>query len=82
MSGINRDREVLRDMGGAFEVEARGSAMGEPFGLVRAASADLSAARVGGEIVARAIDEVPILCGLAARARAVGGIDSPPSSMK
>ena len=37
----------------------------------RSGSAALSAARVGGEIVARAIDEVPILCGLAARARGV-----------
>ncbi|MFO0587226.1 MAG: 3-phosphoshikimate 1-carboxyvinyltransferase [Polyangiaceae bacterium] len=73
--GINPTRtgmlEVLRDMGGSFEVEARGVAMGEPIGLVRAGSSELSAARVGGEIVARAIDEVPILCGLAARARGV-----------
>lgn len=73
--GLNPTRtgmlEVLRDMGGAFEIEAHGEAMGEPFGLVRAGSAALSAARVGGEIVARAIDEVPILCGLAARARGV-----------
>lgn len=71
--GLNVTRtglfDVLRDMGGAFEVEARGHELGEPIGLLRAGSAPLSAARVGGEIVARAIDEIPILCGLAARAR-------------
>jgi 3-phosphoshikimate 1-carboxyvinyltransferase len=71
--GLNPTRtgvlEVLRDMGGAFEVEGRGEELGEPIGLVRAASAPLLAARVGGEVVARAIDEVPIVCGLAARAR-------------
>src|SRR5262249_39176327 len=70
--GLNPTRtgllDVLRDMGGAFEVEAHGDSLGEPFGLVRAASAHLSAARVAGEIVARAIDEMPILCALAARA--------------
>jgi len=73
--GLNPTRtgmlEVLRDMGGAFEVEARGDTLGEPIGLIRSSSADLTAAKIGGEIVARAIDEVPILCGLAARARGV-----------
>ena len=70
--GLNPTRagvlDVLRDMGGAFETEARGESLGEPLGLVRAAYAELSGARVGGEIVARAIDEIPIVCGLAARA--------------
>ena len=70
--GLNPTRagvlEVLRDMGGAFEAEAHGESLGEPFGLLRAEHADLTGARVGGEIVARGIDEIPILCGLAARA--------------
>lgn len=71
--GLNPTRtgvfDVLRDMGGAFEIEARGEALGEPVGLVRAGWAPLSGARAGGEIVARAIDELPIVMGLAARAR-------------
>jgi 3-phosphoshikimate 1-carboxyvinyltransferase len=71
--GLNPTRtgvfEILRDMGGAFEIEARGEALGEPVGLVRAAWAPLSGARAGGEVVARAIDELPIVIGLAARAR-------------
>lgn len=71
--GLNPTRtgalDVLRDMGGAFEVEARGEALGEPIGLVRSGWAPLSAVRVGGEVVGRAIDEMPILMGLAARAR-------------
>ncbi|MEZ4315027.1 MAG: hypothetical protein R3F14_44000 [Polyangiaceae bacterium] len=74
-SGLNPTRtgvlDVLRDMGGAFEVEAHGDALGEPVGLVRASWASLSAARIGGELVARSIDELPILIGLAARARGV-----------
>lgn len=73
--GLNPTRtgllDVLRDMGGAFEVEARGDALGEPLGLVRAGFAELVGARAGGELVARSIDEIPILCGLAARARGV-----------
>lgn len=76
--GLNPTRagvlEVLRDMGGAFETEARGESLGEPFGLVRAEHAELTGARVGGEIVARGIDEIPILCGLAARAHGTTSI--------
>lgn len=72
-AGLNPTRtgvlDVLRDMGGAFEVEARGESLGEPVGLVRASWAPLSAARIGGELVARSIDELPIMMGLAARAR-------------
>jgi 3-phosphoshikimate 1-carboxyvinyltransferase len=71
--GINPTRtgllETLRDMGGAVEVEPKGEALGEPFGDLRAAAAELRAVCTGGERVTRAIDEVPILCALAARAQ-------------
>lgn len=70
--GINPTRtgllEILRDMGGALEVEAKGDELGEPLGDLRATSARLTAVKTGGEQVTRAIDEVPILCALAARA--------------
>jgi 3-phosphoshikimate 1-carboxyvinyltransferase len=73
--GLNPTRtgfvEVVRDMGAALEVAARGDVLGEPLGDVRAAFGALRAGRVGGETLTRAIDEVPILCAIAARA---GGV--------
>jgi len=70
--GLNPTRtgllEILADMGGAIEAEAKGDELGEPIGVLRAAHAALHAVRTGGERVTRAIDEVPILCALAARA--------------
>ena len=70
--GINRTRtgllEVARDMGAAIRVDPVGDALGEPIGDLYATAAELRGARVGGELVARAIDEIPILCALAARA--------------
>jgi 3-phosphoshikimate 1-carboxyvinyltransferase len=60
--------EILCDMGGALSVEPKGDELGEPLGDLHAASARLAGARAGGERVTRAIDEVPILCALAARA--------------
>ena len=71
--GLNPTRtgllEILRDMGGALEIAPSGDEMGEPLGDLRAGAASLFAVRTGGERVTRAIDEIPILCALAARAR-------------
>ncbi len=71
--GINPTRtgfvELVRDMGGALEVAARGDELGEPLGDLLAAFGPLRAVRAGGETLTRAIDEVPIFCALAARAR-------------
>ena len=70
--GLNPTRtgllEILRDMGGALDAEAHGHELGEPIGDLHAGSASLHGVRTGGEVVTRAIDEVPILCALAARA--------------
>ncbi len=70
--GLNPTRtgllEILRDMGGVLDAEARGDELGEPVGDLHAAFASLRGVRTGGEVVTRAIDEVPILCALAARA--------------
>jgi 3-phosphoshikimate 1-carboxyvinyltransferase len=70
--GLNPTRtgllEILAEMGGSLEAEAKGDELGEPIGVLRAAYARLSAVKTGGERVTRAIDEVPILCALAARA--------------
>ena len=73
--GLNPTRtgllEILREMGGALQTEAQGDELGEPLGHLHAAASALAATRTGGERVTRAIDEVPILCALAARARGV-----------
>ncbi|AUX25527.1 3-phosphoshikimate 1-carboxyvinyltransferase [Sorangium cellulosum] len=73
--GLNPTRagllEVLRDMDGGVAVEIKGDALGEPTGDLHAASAALRGGRVGGELASRALDELPILLGLGARARGV-----------
>lgn len=67
--------EVLRDMGASLAFEPRGEEMGEPVADVHAWGSNLSGGRLGGELVARAIDEVPILCALAARAKGITTIE-------
>ncbi len=74
--GVNRSRagvlDLLRDMGAAMNVEPRGDEAAEPVADIHAQGAGagaLASVRVAGELVARAIDEVPILAALAACAR-------------
>lgn len=67
--------EVLRDMGASIVLEPHGEELGEPVGDLHAWGSNLSGGRLGGELVARAIDEVPILCALAARAKGVTTIE-------
>ena len=61
--------EIARDMGAGLLVEPGGDSNGEPIGTLHLAPGDLRSARIGGELVARAIDEIPVACGLAACAR-------------
>lgn len=61
--------DMLRDMGAPARLEPLGDRAGEPIANVLVAKADLVGRLFGGETVARAIDEVPILCALAARAK-------------
>lgn len=60
--------EILRDMGGGLSVESLGERAGEPLAEIHAFASALRPGRIGGEVVARAIDEIPITCALAARA--------------
>ncbi|WP_394828677.1 3-phosphoshikimate 1-carboxyvinyltransferase [Pendulispora albinea] len=60
--------EILRDMGAGISVEAQGERAGEPIADIHAWTQPLRAGSIGGETVARAIDEIPIACALAARA--------------
>lgn len=70
--GVNPTRtgilEIVRDMGGAVALDKQSERSGEPVADMHAQSASLHSARIGGEVVARAIDEIPIACALAARA--------------
>jgi 3-phosphoshikimate 1-carboxyvinyltransferase len=66
--------EIARDMGGGLAVEAQGERSGEPVAELHAWSAPLRGIAVGGETVPRAIDEIPIACALAARARGTTSI--------
>ena len=70
--GVNPTRtgllEIARDMGAGIDVEPGGERAGEPIASVTAWSEPLHAMQLGGEVVARAIDEIPIVCALAARA--------------
>jgi len=72
-TGLNPTRsgilDVIRAFGGSVGITPRGDALNEPFGEIGASFAPLSAANVGGELALRAIDEIPIACALAARAR-------------
>lgn len=70
--GVNPTRtgilEIARDMGAGLSVESQGERSGEPVAEINAWSASLRSMPIGGETVARAIDEIPIACALAARA--------------
>jgi 3-phosphoshikimate 1-carboxyvinyltransferase len=61
--------EIARDMGAGLAVEAHGERSGEPVADLHAWSSSMRAIGIGGETVPRAIDEIPIACALAARAR-------------
>ena len=73
--GLNPTRsgflDAVRDMGARIEVMAEGDELGETIGAVRVLSSAMSGMTLGGEVVARAIDEVPVLAALAARSRGV-----------
>jgi len=72
-TGLNPTRtgiiDVIRAFGGTIAAEPQGDVLGEPFGAVTARASSLVASPVGGELATRAIDEIPIACSLAARAR-------------
>lgn len=60
--------EIARDMGAGIATEPHGERGGEPIADVHAWSAPLRSTRIGGELIPRAVDEIPIACALAARA--------------
>jgi 3-phosphoshikimate 1-carboxyvinyltransferase len=72
-TGLNPTRagiiDVVRAFGGAIGAETQGDVLGEPYGLITAQFSELKASPVGGELATRSIDEIPVACSLAARAR-------------
>jgi 3-phosphoshikimate 1-carboxyvinyltransferase len=74
-TGLNPTRagilEVIRAFGGRMGITPKGDSLGEPWGDVNAVGSVLRGTRVGGEVALRALDEIPVTCALAARARGV-----------
>jgi 3-phosphoshikimate 1-carboxyvinyltransferase len=72
-TGLNPTRsavlEVFRLCGGSLGISPSGNSLGEPFGDVSSRGSRLRGIALGGELAHRALDEIPALCVLAARAR-------------
>lgn len=68
--GVNVTRtgilDAFRDMGAGFRVVPKGDAGGEPVADVFVEGGVVGGARVGGELFVRLVDEVPVLCAVAA----------------
>ena len=70
--GINPTRtgviDVLISMGGDIQIQNEGSVAGEPVGDVLVKSSSLKGVEIGGEIIPRLIDEIPVIAVAAALA--------------
>jgi 3-phosphoshikimate 1-carboxyvinyltransferase len=82
-TGLNPTRtgllDVLRAMGGATEVEIHRSALGEPEGDLCRSFVPLRGGTMGGETLARAAAELPLLVAVAARAHGATAISDLPA---
>jgi 3-phosphoshikimate 1-carboxyvinyltransferase len=74
-TGLNPTRsgilEMIRLFGGRMGITPTGDSLGEPFGEVSSRGSVLRGIRVSGELALRGLDEIPIACALAAKARGV-----------
>jgi len=72
-TGINPTRsgiiDILKMMGADIRLENEREVSGEPVADIRVKHSELSGAEIGGDLVVRAIDEFPVLCVAAAKAR-------------
>ncbi len=70
--GLNPTRtgllDVLRQMGADITVEDQAEQGGEPIGTLRVRGGELQAVRIAGDVVVRAIDELPVLAVAATQA--------------
>lgn len=60
--------EIARHMGAGLAIVPQGDQAGEPIAEITAWHEPMTGTLIGGELVPRAIDEIPIACALAARA--------------
>ena len=76
--GLNPSRtgilEVLAQMGAAIEVLNRREVAGEPVGDLRVVHGPLEAFTIGGDLIPRLVDEIPVLAVAACRAEGVSRI--------
>jgi len=74
-TGLNPTRTGILDMirlfGGRTGISPTGDSLGEPFGEVSSRPSTLRGIKISGELALRGMDEVPVACVLAARARGV-----------
>lgn len=74
-TGLNPTRTGILDMirlfGGRSGITPTGDSLGEPFGEVSSRGAPLRGIRISGELALRGMDEIPVACVLAAKARGV-----------
>jgi 3-phosphoshikimate 1-carboxyvinyltransferase len=77
---LNRTRtgiiEVLKEMGANLEILESWESNNETFGDVRIRSCQLKAVRIGGDIIPRLIDEIPVIAVLAAFAEGTTVIEN------
>jgi 3-phosphoshikimate 1-carboxyvinyltransferase len=76
--GLNPSRigilEVLEQMGASIEVRNRREVAGEPVGDLRVVHGPLQAFTIGGDLIPRLVDEIPVLAVAACRAEGVSRI--------
>jgi len=74
-TGLNPTRsgilEMIRLFGGRMGISPTGDSLGEPFGEVSSVGSVLRGIRISGELALRGMDELPIACALAAKARGI-----------
>jgi 3-phosphoshikimate 1-carboxyvinyltransferase len=77
-TGLNPTRAGVLDMirlfGGRTGITPTGDSLGEPYGEVSSRGAPLRGINISGELSLRGMDEVPVACVLAAKARGVSEI--------
>lgn len=70
--GLNPTRtgilEVVRTMGGNIEILDERTVCGEPAGDIRIQYSDLKSCKIGGEMIPKLIDEIPVIAVLATQA--------------
>ncbi len=71
--GMNPSRtgvlEVLQEMGAKLSIEEKGEKGGEPVADITVSSSELRGVKIGGDLIPRVIDEIPVLAVAAAVAR-------------